>query len=276
MEVHAREIAPALIASQLDQSRPELDAKRQPAETDDDQPRWGHLRIAEEDRKEARLEQEGLPAEAIERPADVDDRLVEAPQAEPREHRHWERHHLRQADEQQQGNDDAAPRGDRQPPIRVAPVEDARRVEEAGPREDPRRRLKPSIAAQGGKLAGGHDERDDVDEGQAALDDEPGDRVVGGGEIRHRHQSSAPWRARRDHTLGVWPIAGAPSTTVGGRAGVVAVAAPTKPRYRHTWPDEHRVILSGGAAASGGPERSSDGAYRPAPRSTPAPQRGLR
>src|SRR6185503_9411036 len=87
VELHAGEVPPAWIAAKLDQARPELDPERQPPESEDHRQRWADLAVAEEDREEAGLEQQRLPTEAVERAADVDDRLVQDPEHEPGKHR---------------------------------------------------------------------------------------------------------------------------------------------------------------------------------------------
>jgi hypothetical protein len=57
-------------------------------------------------------------------------------------------------------------------------MEDARRLEEARPRDEPRRGLQAVLAGERRKLVGRDEERDRVDQREAALDHEAGDRVV--------------------------------------------------------------------------------------------------
>src|SRR2546430_301997 len=64
--VQARELAPAAIATHLDEPRAELDAERQPAEQVDDRDGRCDLGVPEEDREETGLAQQALPAERVE------------------------------------------------------------------------------------------------------------------------------------------------------------------------------------------------------------------
>ena len=76
--VHAGEVAPALVAPQLDQAGPEFESERQPPRQEDDEERRPDLAIAQKDRQEPSLAQKRFPAEGIEVLADIDDRQVES------------------------------------------------------------------------------------------------------------------------------------------------------------------------------------------------------
>src|SRR5581483_5718561 len=69
-----------------DEPRTELHAEGQPAKEEEDEEQRRRAGVAEEDGQEAGLEEERLPPERVELLADVDDREVEEPEREPREH----------------------------------------------------------------------------------------------------------------------------------------------------------------------------------------------
>ena len=64
-------------------------------------------------------------------------------------------------------------------------MEEARRVAEPDPGEEPGGGREPAIAGQGRELSRGDHEPDEVQDRKPALDDEPGDLVVGRGEVGH-------------------------------------------------------------------------------------------
>ncbi len=119
-EVETREIAPARVAADLDQSRAEHDPERQPAEEPEHERRGRPPRErarpsrsgTQEDRQEARLEQLDLPAVAVPVLADVDEGHVDDPQ-----HGHGDR-----VGEAQQERD-----GERRARARTAPAAPGRR-----------------------------------------------------------------------------------------------------------------------------------------------------
>lgn len=78
-----------------------------------------------------------------------------------------------------------APRDRQQERVRVAQVEQARRLEEGHSAEEQRRGQQSSLAEQRPELVEGDEERDQVGGAQAALQDEPGEPVVGRGEPVH-------------------------------------------------------------------------------------------
>jgi hypothetical protein len=98
--VEACQVAPARIATKLDQAGPELHSEREPAKEQQDKRRRCDLIVAQEDAEESRLEEERLPPERIERLPHVDDRQVERPQHEPRCHRDRQRHDIAGSEEE--------------------------------------------------------------------------------------------------------------------------------------------------------------------------------
>src|SRR6185312_11922632 len=84
--VEARQIAPARIASQLDQASPEHHAEEEPAHQPDGYLLWSRPARSEEDREEHGFEQNGFPAKRIERLAHVHERHVKNPDQRPNQH----------------------------------------------------------------------------------------------------------------------------------------------------------------------------------------------
>src|SRR4029453_18874316 len=80
--VQAGEVTPAVVAAQLDQPGPELDPEQQPAAQPQHQGGRDLRGRPQEDGQEPGLQQQRLPAEAVERLADVDNRQVQGPQGE--------------------------------------------------------------------------------------------------------------------------------------------------------------------------------------------------
>ena len=123
--VQARQIAPAGVVADLDQSGSELDAEQQPAQ----QPQHRRWRCcagwAEEDRHEAGFEQQRLPAEGVERLADVDDRQIQRPQGQPGQHGQPGGPGLRRPEQQQCGDRHAGPCDYLQKPVRVVRMKQA-------------------------------------------------------------------------------------------------------------------------------------------------------
>ncbi len=128
-----REVAPARVAAQLDESGAEHDAKDQPAEQPDHgERRWPPREgtsvdeRAEEDREKAGLDELDLPAVAVPVLSDVDEREIEHPQD-----RHQDR--VCEAEEQRQRERDAEPGARDQHGIGDVEPEDARLGEERRP-----------------------------------------------------------------------------------------------------------------------------------------------
>ena len=64
-------------------------------------------------------------------------------------------------------------------------MEQARRLEERDPSQESWRRLQPALAEQRRELARRDDERDQVDQSEAALDEESGQLSVRSGQVGH-------------------------------------------------------------------------------------------
>jgi hypothetical protein len=148
--VHAGEVAPAGVAAQLDQPGAKLDPKRQPAEQEQHEERRRGARVAQEDREESRLEQDGFPSEPVELLADVDDREIEHPEGQPHQHRQPERPSLRETGHGRGGEDEPRHRHRAEEAVGVVEVEQARRFAEAGVAEEARGREQAVLAKQGG------------------------------------------------------------------------------------------------------------------------------
>jgi hypothetical protein len=127
--VEAGQVAPAPVAAQLDEPRPEHDAHDQPAEQPDDcrrrrEPRERarvHQRT-EEHGQEPGLEELDLPAVAVPVLPDVHEGHVERPEQQ-------HQRHVREARDHHRGEPDADPRRDEQRPVRDPQPEEARDLE---------------------------------------------------------------------------------------------------------------------------------------------------
>ena len=177
--VEARQLAPAPVAAQLDESGAELDPEDKPAEQEDERPRGHRAARAEEDREKAGLEQERLPAERVKDLADIDDRLIQHPQREPDDDRHRRRRDFRQPDDHGDGEENARPGDDEQQAVGVVEVKEARRLEKPHAAQEPRHRQQSLLAEQRAELERGDEERDEVDRAQRPLDHQPRQPVVG-------------------------------------------------------------------------------------------------
>jgi hypothetical protein len=177
--VEAAEVTPAAVAAELDQPGSELDPEQQPAVQPQHQGGRGGGGRAEEDGQEPGLEQQRLPAEAVERLADVDDRQVHGPQGQPDSHRHPGRPGVGEAGQGGRGQPGPGPGDHGQEPVRVVEVEQARRPAEGDGGQEPGCRLEAPFPQQRAELVGRHQERDQVDGGQPPLQEEAAQPVVG-------------------------------------------------------------------------------------------------
>ena len=185
--VEAGEIAPARIAAHLDQAGAELEAEEQPAEEPDE--RRGHRapRRSEKGGEKAGLEQQRFPAEGIERLADVDDRQIERPEYEPDGDGQRRGPAIGQPGDDRERQDDAGDRDRSQQPVRVAEMEQAGRVEKACALQIARHRKQAALAEQSRELLERDGEGDQIDQPEAALENEPCDPVIGSVKpVRHR------------------------------------------------------------------------------------------
>lgn len=173
MKVQAGEAAPAGVMAQLDQSRPELDAKEHPAKEKHRDDRRRHLRRSEEAGEKAGLEQHRFPAEAIEILSDVDDGQVERPQDEPHRHRQPQRSALGPPRERDDRQGDAGQRDGAEETVVVADVKHAGRLQEARLAQKFPYGQEATIAQERAELIERREKRDQVDRREAALQREP-------------------------------------------------------------------------------------------------------
>ena len=183
VEDEAAEVAPARIAAQLDEAGAEHQPERQPAQQRDHERRrrvaaaregmQAHER-RQEDREEARLEQQDLPAVAVEEAAGVHVRHVEEP--EPGQQRN-----VGEAGEQHQGAREADPSEEPERRVRVRQPEERRQPQEgewsaadrlAHPLEHLVRGQQAARAEERLPLPQHDQERDHVDEAQQAKEEE--------------------------------------------------------------------------------------------------------
>ena len=125
-----------------------------------------------------RLAEQHLPAEAVERLADVHDRQVAEPEREEHEHRHPRRPELRQADDDGCREHHARDRERHEAPVGVPPAEHAR---PAQPRREPQQlghRQQPVLAEQRTELVQRREEGDERERAHPALQHLAGDLVV--------------------------------------------------------------------------------------------------
>ena len=169
--VHARQIAPAAVSAQLDEAGPELDSKREPAEQDEGEDGRRNPVVAEEDRQEARLQEQRLPAEGVPTLADVDDAEVQDPEQEPHEHGERGGSRLGEAQDDRRRENDADPADADGQAIGVAPVEQARRIAEVHVAQVLRHRQQPVRSEQRPELVHDREEREQVDRPEQPLED---------------------------------------------------------------------------------------------------------
>lgn len=188
--VQAGQLPPARVAPHLDQPGAELHPEQHPAQQEEDDDRWGHLVVAEEDREETHLQQQRLPPERVPRLADVDDRQIQRPGNEPQQHSAPERQLRVQACDQRHRHRAARPGPGRVEAVRVVPVEHARRVTERHALHETGDRQHPALPDQRAELHRRAQERDEVHDGQRPLEDQPAQPVLGGDEPLHVECSS--------------------------------------------------------------------------------------
>ena len=177
--VEAAEVTPAAVAAELDQPGPELDPEQQPPVQPQHQGGRGRGGRPEEDGQEAGLEQQRLPAEAVEGLADVDHRQVQRPQGQPDGQRQPGRTGLGQADQGGRGQPGPGPGDQGQEPVRVVELEEAGGPAERDGGQEPWCRLEAPLPQQRAELIGRHQEGDQVDGGQPPLQEEAAQPVVG-------------------------------------------------------------------------------------------------
>ena len=176
--VEARQLAPASVAAHLDETGAELHAKQQPAQQPHDQHRRRCVERPEKDRQKPGLEEQRLPAEAVEDLADVDDRQVQRPEREPHGHRHRQRRALRKREQHARCQQHAAPSHRKKEAVRVPHVEQARCLPERCHAQKPWCGEQAVLAEQWAELIDRNQERDEIDECEAALKDEATQPVV--------------------------------------------------------------------------------------------------
>ena len=194
--VEAGQVPPASVAPHLDEASPELDTEREPSVQEDHERRRCIRVAAEEDRQESGLEEERFPAEGVEGLSDVDDREVERPDHDPRQHRQRQRERLGNPEQQRSGDGRTAPGDDAEQPVRITPLEDAGRAQERHRGDEARHGQQSTLTEQRAELLDRHEEPDQVDRGKSPPDQEPADRIVG------RQQPVSGHRSARISTMG--------------------------------------------------------------------------
>ena len=198
------EVAPFPPAADLDHPGTELQPEQQPPEQDDDDRRRRLGGGAEEGGEEPGLAQQHLPAEPVERLADTRHRHVPGPQSQETQHRHPGWPGLRQAGDQQGGEDDAGGAQDDQAPVGVAaPPEDGgaqdlppgRRLDPSCPAEEPGGGEQTVLARQRSELVERGDESDEEQHRDAPLQHLARDLEIHGGETVHGSQGRRIMRA---------------------------------------------------------------------------------
>lgn len=187
--VEAGQLAPARVAAHLDQPRPELDAEQDPAQQEEHHDRRRDLVVAQEDREEAGLQEQGLPAERVPGLADVHNRQIQDPGHQPEQHAAPERQQTVQSGDECHRHRAADPRPGREEAVGAVEMEHARRLPERHPRHEPARRKHPALADQRTELQRRAQERDEIDHGQSLLEDQPAHPVLGGCEPLHGARS---------------------------------------------------------------------------------------
>ena len=176
--VQGSQVAPLPAAADLDHAGAKLEPEHQPGQQDQDGPRRGSLVGAEEGHNEPGLQQQHLPAEAVKRLPHVDDRHVQQPQRQERQHRNPRRAQLRQAQDDRGGNRHPAPADGPQQTVRVAPTEQGGPAQPAGACQVIRDRQQAALAEESRKLVERGQEGHEVDGGDAALQHLPGELVL--------------------------------------------------------------------------------------------------
>ena len=172
--VQASKVPPTTIVADLDQPRPELDTEQHPAQQQDDGDRRSSGGRAKEDRQKTRLQQERLPAEGVERLADVDDRQIQHPQHQPDQHRQPGGSGLRQTHHERRRQHYPEPRHRSQKSVGVVKVEEAGRLAHRRHRHEAGGWQQAVLAKKCWKLVGRDEKRDQVDGSEHALEEPTG------------------------------------------------------------------------------------------------------
>ena len=167
----------------------------------------GRLRVrSEEGREEPRLEQQHLPAEAVEGLPDAHDRHVAEPQREEAQHRHPGRAELRDAEHQRRADGDARRAQRDEPPVGVARRSGTAWAAAAAPAALAKGRAHASSSGAGSspcsprsaaELVQRREERDDVERRDAPLQHLPRELEVDRREPVHGVTSGRGPQARR-------------------------------------------------------------------------------
>ncbi len=189
--VEAGQLAPARVPAHLDQPRAELHPEHHPAQQPQDQHRRPHPRVAEEDREEAHLQQQRLPAEGVPGLPHVHDRQVQQPQQRPYPHGRAQRNEVPRPRGQGRGHPGPRPGAAGEEPVRVAQLEQARGVFERHVPHIVRHGQHAARPDQCPELQGGRDEGEEVDAGEGPLEDQPAQPVNGRREPVHPLQYRA-------------------------------------------------------------------------------------
>ena len=196
--VETGQLTPAPVAAHLDQPRAELHAEEEPAHQHDEAELGRRCGRAKEDREEASLEQKRLPSERVEGLSDVHDREVEDPEQRKDQHRRereWVVVAIEPARDRDDRDGDTGPGDDQELAVRISDeMKEGRRGAKRDRPDELGRRQEAALAEQRAKLVHGHEERDQVDDAERALENETREPVIGRREPVHGAATlRAPW-----------------------------------------------------------------------------------
>ena len=160
----------------------------------------GGPRVAQEDREEPRLEQQGFPAEPVELLADVDDREIQQPRGRARRASGARAARLGEGPAPAQRPAATPIQPSPEEAIGVVQVEQARRVAKAEAAKEAGGREQATLAQQRGELVQRAHEGEQVGQPEPALDHQPGQPVIRRGEPVHHPVSPVPAGAARSPT----------------------------------------------------------------------------
>src|SRR4051812_36578085 len=185
--IEAGQIAPALVAADLDEPGAKHQSEqRPPIDPIQDQRRFSRGGTGK-DREESQFEQQRFPSEAVEGLADVDERQIQNPQKGPDDGAGKRASVLNETGQGHEREQDANPSGDAKDDVGRTKVEQARRDAERDGFCESLNRKQAAFAKQGNELIDYCDERDQIDEREASLEDESR-MPIGSQVVRHaRH-----------------------------------------------------------------------------------------
>src|SRR5262245_38001701 len=182
--VQTRQVAPARVASQLDQTGAEHVAKQHPSPDPDQQHTRRRGGCSKEDGEEARLEQQRLPSEPVENLTDVHKRQVEEPQRGP-SGGGYQRPPLEDAGEESDRDSDSEPGGKSKRSIARREIKETGTGLERDLTYESGHRQQSALAEERNELISGTKKRDQIDERERSLEEESRDRIARE-RVRHR------------------------------------------------------------------------------------------